>query len=521
MGTESLALPGLLEEINSVADLDGVAEVLFRNLRQVLPYDRIGIAAIRPDEDCAELLAVRSSMPVHLKPGYRERLSGSSLERLRNGAKLRILNDLEEYLRRKPESASTRLILREGMRSSLTVPLVVRDRPFGFLFFSSRSPGAYSEEHLPYAKSAADLVAPSTEKALLLRELRNKTEILDLILEYSPAAIGFVDAEDRIRSWNPAAARLFGYSKEEILGRPYGILRPTRIPRSKHAIASAHEHEVEMRSKTGEVRMVAESAREVRSGEGKPIGRCMIWRDLTELKRLQADLLEAQVLASVGELAASVAHEVKNPLAGISGAVQILKRSFAEGDSRRELLERVIQQVDRLDRLVRDLLSFAKPWKARPREQELARIVRSVVEGIQPKGAKARATILCQVDGTRLVCDPELMEIALWNVVANAVEAVPRGGHVWVTAGTKGGRVRIRVEDDGPGIPAKHLGAVFRPFFTTKAKGTGLGLSIVRKAVTAHNGMIRIEPREGGGTRVELEFPIRSESHGERQNPGG
>jgi signal transduction histidine kinase len=237
-------------------------------------------------------------------------------------------------------------------------------------------------------------------------------------------------------------------------------------------------------------------------------GRAAFWRDVTPYKKLMADLATAQVLASVGELAAAVAHEVKNPLAGISGAMQVLKDAVPKEDSRAGVIDQVQLQVERLDRLIRELLSFARPWTIQRAPLDLCALSKDIIRGTRnhPRARHAMVEIRSDRPCTGSF-DRELVETALANVVYNSIEAVPEGGHVTIACECERGMGRLIIEDDGPGIPKDNLEQIFKPFFTTKARGTGLGLSIVKRVTDALGGTVTVASEPGEGTRVTLEFP--------------
>ncbi|HLG43315.1 MAG TPA: ATP-binding protein [Planctomycetota bacterium] len=496
----------VVQEINAGSDLNEVLQILFDRLQGVLPTDRIGVAAVQERQRILRLIAARSNGPVHLDVGYAEEIEGTSLEELIRTGTPRILDDLEKHAEARPESRSTRLMLKEGMRSSLTVPLLLRGRPFGALFISSRTPGAYTPEHLPAIQLLSGFLACTIEKANLVEEVRRKSELIELIFHHSPLPMGMVDRKGVLRSWNPAAEKAFGYATAEIVGRPYDLLFPGGPPAFPE---DSQEQELGMIAKGGERRTIGVTSKSILANDGEVIGRALTWRDLTPLKQLESDLLSAKVLATVGELAAAVAHEVRNPLAGISGAVQILKDGIPAEDPQSRILDEVLKQVWRLDRLVRDLLVYARPWSVQKQRTDLSSLARSVIEAARPD-PRARGVLL-RVETTSpcyALVDRQLVEAALSNVLQNAMEAVSTGGSVSVgCANGPTGEVRVVIEDNGPGIAPELSHKVFQPFFTTKPKGTGLGLPIVKRIMEAHGGSIVLAPRKEGGTRATLAFP--------------
>jgi signal transduction histidine kinase len=223
---------------------------------------------------------------------------------------------------------------------------------------------------------------------------------------------------------------------------------------------------------------------------------------------MQAELIRTQNLAALGEMAATVAHEVKNPLAAISGPLQILADDLSPDDPRKGLMKEILGQVRRLDATVRSLLSFAKPTT--PRRQTillrefLARIAR--LAGEHQLGRGIRFSQEGPADLT-LPADPTLLEQVFWNLFLNAAEAMKGRGEIRVSAVAAPEAVEITVADSGGGIPPELEGRLFRPFVTTKTSGTGLGLALCRKIVEAHQGSITIASETGRGTTVTLRFP--------------
>jgi two-component system sensor histidine kinase HydH len=278
---------------------------------------------------------------------------------------------------------------------------------------------------------------------------------------------------------------------------------------------------------------------------------CAVLRDLTQAQRLQRELRLRERLATVGELAAGVAHEIRNPLAGISSAAQVLLTRFEPRDDRQKFCRVIIEQVDRLDHTVTSLLKFARPPEPQLRPGRIEDVIERVLGLEAERFAEARISVERRFAPRVpvLYLDPGLLEQVLLNLVINAVQAMPGGGTLTLEVGlasrrprpaerTRGRRsadlggaatasgsgeaprpvpvVRVRVIDTGQGIPKEVLPRLFDPFFTTKASGTGLGLSISQSIVQEHGGTISIASREGRGTTVVVELPL-EKRHGQRR----
>jgi len=282
---------------------------------------------------------------------------------------------------------------------------------------------------------------------------------------------------------------------------------------------------------------------------------CAVLRDLTQAQRLQRELRLRERLATVGELAAGVAHEIRNPLAGISSAAQVLLTRFEPRDDRQKFCRVIIEQVDRLDHTVTSLLKFARPPEPQLRPGRIEDVIERVLGLEAERFAEARISVERRFAPRVpvLYLDPGLLEQVLLNLVINAVQAMPGGGTLTLEVGlasrrprpaerSRGRRsadldraaagsgpraggdesprpvpvVRVRVIDTGQGIPKEVLPRLFDPFFTTKASGTGLGLSISQSIVQEHGGTISIASREGRGTTVVVELPL-EKRHGQRR----
>jgi len=218
MDPEPLSLVAqLVQEITPSENLDEILKLLYRRLKGVIPFDRIGIAALE-DGDKIRLLAAHAAGELHLAPGYVENIKGSTLEQVIHAKKPRIINDLEAYFTGRPHSKSTQLMLKEGQRASLTVPLFLRDQPYGAIFFSTRTAHAYENTHLPIVQTLSGFLSFAVETTKLTRDLRRRSELLSLVFDHSPIAIGMVDEDGVIRSWNRGAEEIFGYAREEIVG---------------------------------------------------------------------------------------------------------------------------------------------------------------------------------------------------------------------------------------------------------------------------------------------------------------
>jgi len=515
-GARVQLLEEITRKINLGASLEDTFNLIYERLHAFVPYNRIAVAMADEAGERLLIIAAKSDGKVVLGRGYSGVIAGSSLEPLLREGRIRVINDLQEYLEKKPSSDSTRLIVREGMKSSLTLPLLMDGKPVGVMFFSSRSAGIYRPEHEEFLRNIVGHMAIAVERSRLIDGLRERTEFLENILNNSLEAIVVVDAQNRIKTWNEGARLIFGYSAEEAIGQSTEILmRPedrgtpeaTRIKEQVERDGFIRNHECERLTKDGRRIVVQVSSTLLKDKKGRPIGRSTIMSDVTDLKTMQQELVRTQSLAVVGELAATVAHEIKNPLAGISGAIQVLAEGMPKNDGRREIVSEILDQVKRLDTTVRELLNFARPITPRFQELDLAESIASVWKMLAPQSeAKAIRFTLEVEPGAHVHADPHLLRQVWTNLFQNAIEAMPKGGEVLARVRVGDG-VRVEIRDTGNGIDPLAVEKIWRPFFTTKTRGTGLGLPIVKKIVEAHNGRIWCESEPSKGTAFFVEIP--------------
>ena len=349
-------------------------------------------------------------------------------------------------------------------------------------------------------------------------ELRRQSEArMQAILVSAPDGIITVDERGVIESINPAATDMFGYAPDEMVGRNWGVLvaDPVRAlddERLDHASSQlgARKDDFEYENtgvrKDGSTFPLHVTASVVELGDRNvTLG---IFRDITDLTRMHERLLRTEHLAAIGEMGASVAHEIRNPIAGISGAVQVLRDTMPPADERREIIQEIIAQVGRVDQTLRELLMLAKPWSPELKLCSVRGFLSRAIERAKVQEAFQHVTFEIQKDGNAFAnMDEFLMEQVLWNLFRNAAQAMPNGGTIRCAIENVQKSVRIVVADTGVGIPPDVVDKVFRPFFTTKTRGTGLGLAVVRQIVDAHGASIAIDSTPGEGTRITIELP--------------
>lgn len=267
--------------------------------------------------------------------------------------------------------------------------------------------------------------------------------------------------------------------------------------------------DLQVKTSTGDELTVGVTVSQLRDVRDQVIGRIVNFQDLTELRRLEHQTRLQDRLVTVGQLAAGIAHEIRNPLASISGSIELLKQAPQASEDDRTLMTIVNREIARLNVLIGDLLDYANPRPPRLVDFDLGVLVEETLQVARGDQAFGDVEISSEVDKPLPVAaDPAKLRQVLWNLVQDAADAASAGGkHIKVTA--RGGPefATFTVEDDGPGIAPAQLAHIFDPFFTTKSKGTGLGLATSHAVIAEHHGRIDVESRVGEGTKMVVRIP--------------
>lgn len=360
-----------------------------------------------------------------------------------------------------------------------------------------------------------------SDRVQLEEQLRTSEARWRAIVQSAVDGIVVIDAQGRIEAFNAAAERLFGYAESEVVGRNVNILMPPPYHEEHDSYLARYQS-------TGTKKIIG-TGREVtglrQDGTTFPLHLAVgelvvggdrkftgILHDLSARVRMEEQLREQASLVRLGEMAAVLAHEVKNPLAGIRGAIQVLGTRLPQGGREGAIVNEVVARIDGLNDLMKDLLLFARPPQPRPIPVELRALVSSTAEllGSDP----ALKDLKIQVDGSvpPIQADPELLKIVFGNLLVNGAHAMEGRGIIRVSLGVVDSRFQIVFSDSGPGIPPDIREKLFTPFFTTKARGSGLGLPTAKRIVEAHHGTISIACPPNGGTAVTVQLPAEAEA---------
>ncbi|MCJ7458645.1 MAG: ATP-binding protein [candidate division Zixibacteria bacterium] len=363
-----------------------------------------------------------------------------------------------------------------------------------------------------------------------LAEKEKVTNYLNNILESLTSGVLVVSLEEKITLFNRAAEEITGYKTDEVLNSPYlkimggGVdIQSTPVHTLRAGVSHLNE-EKEILTKSQTKIPLGYATSLLRDSEGNILGAVEVFFDLSKIKKLEEEIARVRTLAALGEMAATVAHEVKNPLGGISGFADLLNRDIEEGDPRKKYVKKVIEGVDILNRIVMNLLDYTRSIKLDVRPIDFVKFLDEVVGFFEMDILREKKNIKIErfYPSEKCGCflDAEKFKQVVLNLLYNASQALPDGGLIQLSAGqetrslenkipnsTAEQIISLKIKDNGIGMSEEVKDKLFTPFFTTKEKGTGLGLSTVKKIVQAHKGEIEVDSKLGKGTTVTIFIP--------------
>jgi two-component system sensor histidine kinase HydH len=338
----------------------------------------------------------------------------------------------------------------------------------------------------------------------------------DNVVENMPIGLIALDDHHRIAACNHIAESVLQLSVPNVMGKNAAQLLPARLWEVVERFAEPDyviEEEIDCTVANGSTVPLEIGASILQDANGVFLGYILLFKDLTEVRSLRREIARSQRLASVGRLAAGVAHEIRNPLSSIKGFATYFKERYPDAPQDQKTANIMIAEVDRLNRVVGQLLEFARPVQVSPKLTSLKDLVDDSVRLIEQKAQEKQISVSTLVSAKidKAVIDPDRINQVLLNLYLNAIESMQPGGELGVglSAGEEGQQFEIRVSDTGCGIPGDHLSRIFDPYFTTKSTGTGLGLAIAHNIIEAMGGKIDISSRPGKGTTVTLTLPIK------------
>lgn len=370
--------------------------------------------------------------------------------------------------------------------------------------------GLYAVAYLT-SKLVARTELVATQLAYVERRYQRLESLYRNVFESIEGGVITTDRSGYITSVNRAACILFGIPEQVDAGSvAVARLLPPEIRRLLTP-TSGGRHEVRVLV-DGEERVLKVNIHRL-NDRGVRIGQCLVVEDITEQRRLEEELRLRERMAAAGELAAGLAHEVGNPLAAIAGSTQLLERSTSTNASERRLLEVINRETRRLDRTIKDFLSFARRGESTQSEFDLSQLLVECGQLLRnsPEFLPTHELQLHNVEQYHpLIANRDQVTQIFWNLTQNALRAMPEGGLLEISVDSSPEWVQMSVRDHGPGIDDEHQHRMMTPFQSRFRSGAGIGLSIVYRIVEEHDGRIRIGNAAGGGTEAKVEFPRRT-----------
>jgi PAS domain S-box-containing protein len=382
-----------------------------------------------------------------------------------------------------------------------------------------------NSEETDVLQAIAGQAATAFMNARLYRSLQEKADALQRLTEYNEnifesmdSGILVLDLDWRVVRWNRAMESLYGRKRGQVLGRRLDEVFPPAFLealRSSLVLGEGEEianiYKLHLPSADGRSLMVNVSVAPFQVGSGERCGTVLILDDMTARVRLEEQLQHSEKMASIGLLAAGVAHEVNTPLAGISSYAQMLRGRLAEDDARAQLLEKIEKQTFRASKIINNLLNFARSSPAEFESLDVNKIlldVLSLLEHQLERGhIKVRQELAADLPPVR--GNENRLQQVFFNLILNAKDAMPRGGWLTLVTRAEDDTLVVEVRDTGHGIPKEHVRRIYDPFFTTKGlgRGTGLGLSVSYGILQEHGGAIFVESAPGQGTTFQVALP--------------
>lgn len=452
------------------------------------------------------------NLPEELEKMGREPIEGSMCGRVLTSGGPLIIRNLQST---KPWR-KYKAVRRYDLKTYAGVPLFSHEgKIIGALCLLDDEDREFSGEDIKILTLFAQRASAEIEREELVNKLRESEERYRTFFEHASDGMLVVDSEGgRILETNRRLQRLSGYSKDELLVMKLDEFRPaehaSQFDNFTRGLLDGKEafDDVPIRAKGGEL-FYADIRASALTLSGRKVFQCLV-RDITEKKKVRERMIHSERLASLGELAAAVAHEINNPTHTIFAYSHLLLEEVGDDGRKREWLEMMVSEASRVKKIVQGLLEFARRKEPELSQIEISRAVGSAVALVENQAHIHNVEIkrnvapgLAPVTG-----DAVQLQQVFMNVAINGIEAMEKGGTLAIdAAAVDGGLIEIRFSDTGSGITEEHIARLFEPFFSTKPSGTGLGLSVSHGIVTSHGGAIRVESKLNEGTTVVIALP--------------
>lgn len=507
--------------LHSISTLDELLQRFAESIAEAVGTDRVTILLSERDSFVQHYPEVTGSKPLNL-PGndplittlekHHEPLGAENIQRLHFSSTLK--------------GAGHRLA---ELQSAIAVGIYSKAKVEGVMLLAPRLSGRiYGATEQDTLQILCNQLAVALENARLYTQVQDGKIYNDILLDNLVSGIIAANSEGVITVFNREAQRIARLSVAQVLNQPMNVLPPPLA----RAIELTFEREFGLRDQEMTIHHGSGDETPVRLGSsifrghaGKVIGALLVFNDLTTLKKLELQVRRTDRLASLGTLAAGMAHEIKNPLVTIKTFTQLLPERYEDADFRETFSSLIGQEVKRIDSIVNQLLRFSRPAKPNLAPTRLHEVLENslnlVLEQARQKGISLVRSFTASQDFVH--ADADQLNQAFINFFLNAIESMSGGGHLSVATEivqseyfspnlwrerNGEGRIRVSIRDTGEGIQPEHVARIFDPFFTTKSHGTGLGLSVAHGIIQEHGGVIDVESEMARGTTFTIVFPL-------------
>ena len=381
---------------------------------------------------------------------------------------------------------------------------------------------AYTNMQRDFKNINMELDAKNAELAESLKKQAEIQVYLTSILESMNNGVIGIDTRGNITHFNPAAAEITGFVPREVLKRSYERFfknssgHPTLLDVLENGKEHKGDEKVLWHKDKRPVPVWFQTAL-LKDPRGRTLGAVEIFSDISRIKSLEEQMQHTKTMAALGEMAATVAHEIRNPLGAMGMWAGLLERDLGPDDERKKLVKRILEGLSRLNRIVSNLLVYSRPVKAQFRPVALKQVLHETIDFVEIEAQRQGHVIAVKkkwrAEHTPMVlADPEKLQQVIMNLCINSIQAMPKGGTLTVVIDPlkdpHAEYASFRITDTGVGIEKEDIEKIFDPFYTTKENGTGLGLAIVKKIVESHSGHIDVSSAVAKGTSVKVFLPV-------------
>ncbi len=512
---ELSALYEFSKRISSAASLEQALDSILGIVADLVDYDESFIFAVDHETGTATVRAARFRGKPEPIP-QQEMLDGSSVTSWAISERMALVSpDIKQDPRFDDFNTGDRPV-----RSLMSIPLIVQDEVVGVLNVCSYSPNLYTEDNVRVLSIIASQGAAIYKE---LEALSALTSYTDNILSSIAAGVVTLDSDGFVLTWNGAAERIVRLRANRVEGLHYeSVLDRLKIAEDdkntlRGAIASVSEtgetyqaYKLVFRREGRDEAYINLSISQLLNSAGEQLGLVLIFEDITREIKMENEFRRMGELAAVGQLAASIAHELRNPLSSIKGAAQFLQKEYEDHSAIVEFLGIIIDEVNGLNKLTTEFLDFARPMQLEMKPTSVNDVVDKTLQLMSVHITDSNVVVKEDLDGALpdIQADEDQLEQVLRNIFINALQAMPGGGVLTVSTGrAPAGGAYMSVADTGTGIARENVERIFQPFITTKTKGTGLGLSVVQKIVENHGGRIEVASEVGKGSTFTVFLP--------------